>query len=216
MDIAIEKLDTVDSTNDYITREVDDGEIISDKIVISKHQSNGHGTNGKSFISDKDVGIYFTLLHFYKNESELNFITQKSAVAVYNTFDNLFNIELKIKWVNDLYYNDKKICGILCRNLIKHKAVIIGIGIDLYKNININDDIKNIAGYIFENEKDLSSRFKCDFNSSGIGKDVSEIIVLEIVKNIYSLINISGLPKIYIEKNIIKDKKVYEDCILEC
>ena len=216
MDIDIEKLETVDSTNDYITREVDDGEVTSDKIVISKHQSNGHGTNGKSFISDKDVGIYFTFLHFYKNESELNFITQKSAVAVYNTFNNLFNIELKIKWVNDLYYNDKKICGILCRNLIKHKAVIIGIGIDLYKNININDDIKNIAGYIFEDENDLSSRIKFDIKSSGIGKDVSEIIVLEIVKNIYSLINISGLPKIYIEKNIIKDNKVYEDYILEC
>ena len=216
MDIAIEKLDTVDSTNDYMTREVDDGDVISDKIVISKHQSNGHGTNGKSFISDKDVGIYFTFLHFYKNESELNFITQKSAVAVYNTFDNLFNIELKIKWVNDLYYNDKKICGILCRNLIKHKAVIIGIGIDLYKNININDDIKNIAGYIFEDEKDLISKLR-SCNKKGAGrKDVNEIIVLEIVKNIYSLINISGLPKIYIEKNIIKDKKVYEDCILEC
>lgn len=235
-----EKLDSVDSTNDYLTREVESGKVTKDKILISRHQTNGHGSNGRTFISDDNVGIYFTLLHFYENDTELKFITQKAAVAVYQFFKNTFDMELKIKWVNDLYYNDKKVCGILCRNLIKYKAVIIGIGIDLFENKNINDEIKDIAGYIFKDKKDLIAKLdgnkklskeSCtyknlfmDFKSleiEGIVIDDSTLwepdqIVIDIVQLIYSLIKIEGLPQLYIEKNIIKDKKIYEDCNLEC
>lgn len=240
INFLFEKLDTVDSTNDYLTREVESGKVNKDKILIAKHQTNGHGSNGRSFISDDNVGIYFTLLHFYDDDSELKFITQKAAVAVYKVFKHTFDIELKIKWVNDLYYNDKKVCGILCRNLIKYKAVVIGIGIDLFENKNLNEEIKDIAGYIFKNKKDLIatldsntklSKGSCtyknvytDFKSldiDGLVIDDSMLwepdqIVIDIVQYIYSLIKIEGLPQLYIEKNIIKDKKIYEDCNLEC
>lgn len=240
INFLFEKLDTVDSTNDYLTREVESGKVNKDKILIAKHQTNGHGSNGRSFISDDSVGIYFTLLHFYDDDSELKFITQKAAVAVHQVFKHTFDIELKIKWVNDLYYNDKKVCGILCRNLIKYKAVIIGIGIDLFENKNLNEEIKDIAGYIFKNKKDLIatldsnaklSKDSCtyknvymDFKSldiDGLVIDDSMLwepdqIVIDIVQYMYSLIKIEGLPQLYIEKNIIKDKKIYEDCNLEC
>ena len=240
INFLLEKIDSVDSTNDYLTREVESGKVNKDKILITKHQVNGHGSNGRTFISDDKVGIYFTLLHFYDDDKELKFITQKAAVAVYQFFKYTFDIELKIKWVNDLYYNDKKVCGILCRNLIKHKAVIVGIGIDLFENQNINDEIKDIAGYIFKNKKDLIfklndnvklSKESCtyknlymDFKSIDIegvviddaGLWEPDQIVIDIVQNIYSLIKIEGLPEFYIEKNIIKDKKIYEDCNLEC
>ena len=240
INFLFEKLDSVDSTNDYLTREVESGKVTKDKILITRHQTNGHGSNGRTFISDDNVGIYFTLLHFYESDIELKFITQKAAVAVYQFFKNTFDMELKIKWVNDLYYNDKKVCGILCRNLIKYKAVIIGIGIDLFENKNINDEIKDIAGYIFKDKKDLIAKLddnkklskeSCtyknlfmDFKSleiEGIVIDDSTLwepdqIVIDIVQLIYSLIKIEGLPQLYIEKNIIKDKKIYEDCNLEC
>ncbi|MBR4314913.1 MAG: biotin--[Lachnospiraceae bacterium] len=240
VNFLFEKLDTVDSTNDCLTREVESGKVSKDKILIARQQTNGHGSNGRSFVSDNNVGIYFTLLHFYDDDLELKFITQKAAVAVYQVFKRTFDIELKIKWVNDLYYNDKKVCGILCRNLIKHKAVIIGVGIDLFENKSISDEIKDIAGYIFKDKKDLIAKLNSntklskesctykniftDFNSieiDGIDIDDSMLwepdqIVIDIVQYIYSLIKVEGLPQLYIEKNIIKDEKVYEDCNLEC
>lgn len=240
INFLFEKLDSVDSTNDHLTREVESGKITKDKILITKHQTNGHGSNGKTFISDNNVGIYFTLLHFYDDDKELKFITQKAAVAVYQFFKNTFDIELKIKWVNDLYFNDKKVCGILCRNLIKYKAVIIGIGIDLFENKNLNDEIKDIAGYIFKDKRDLISKLdrnkklskeSCTYKNLYMGFKSLEIegividdstlwepdqIVIDIVQLIYSLIKIEGLPQLYIDKNIIKDKRIYEDCNLEC
>lgn len=199
----IEKLDIVDSTNDYLMREADEARINTDKVVIARQQTNGHGSQGRKFISDKDVGLYFSFIHFYKDSGETEFITQKAAVAVYQLFKERFDIELQIKWVNDLYYNGKKVCGILCKNLIKHNAVIIGIGIDLFMNENINEEIKDIAGYIFKDENDLGD---CD----------TQYIVSGIVDNIYDLIKVKGLPRLYIEKNIIKDERIYEDYNLEC
>ena len=232
-------MDIVDSTNDYLIRDLENNRITKDKIVVARMQTNGHGTNGRTFMSAKDFGIYFTLLHIYSNETELKFLTQKVAVAVYLTFKKIFNVEFSIKWVNDLYFNNKKICGILCKNLIKYKAVLIGIGIDLFKNDNVEKDLKNVVGYIFENKQDLlrnldnkskllnESELKrniySDFASinNKIVLDESNIwepdhLVYEIVFNIYDLIKVEGLPSLYIEKNIVKDSKVYEDCYLEC
>ena len=232
----IEKINSIDSTNDELTREIENKNLDCDKVLIARHQTNGHGAHGRKFISDNYVGIYFTLLHFYKDINELKFITQKAAVAIYNSFNELFGIELSIKYINDLYYNQKKIAGILCRNLIKHNAVIIGIGIDLFYNSNIDDSIKDIACFIF---KDIDELLSVINNSQLVDKNSTQLnsiyydfidksnydddniwqpdtIVKRIVDNIYKLIEIDELPKIYVEKNICKDLKVYEDCVLEC
>lgn len=239
-DFIFEKVDIVSSTNDKLTEEVNSGILKKDKILVAREQTNGHGTNERSFVSPKNSGIYFTILHFYKDNKELSFITQKVAVAVYSAFKTIFDIELKIKWVNDLYYNDKKVCGVLCRNLIRNKAVLIGIGIDLFENFNFDESLKDIAGYIFKDKKELVKMLKSnkllskesciykniyeDFKSMEIPDiDIGDeylwepdSLVVNIAERIYSLMKIEGLPKLYIEKNIIKDKKIYEDCNLEC
>ena len=240
INFQFEKLESIDSTNDYLVRELEKGNITKDKIAVTKHQTSGHGSKGRSFISPKDVGIYFSLLHFYKDKEELAFITQKVAVAVYKTFKDIFGLEFAIKWVNDLYYRDKKIAGILCRNLIKYKAVVIGVGIDLFKNINLDKELIDIAGYIFEDKEDLIKvldentklyhdsctvrNIKEDFKSLKIdgliindeGLWEPDQITIEIVMRIYELLKEPGMPKLYIEKNIVKDEKIYEDCDLEC
>lgn len=240
INFKFEKLDTVDSTNDYLERELESGDLNKDKIVVTKHQTNGHGSKGRSFLSPKDVGIYYSMLHFYNDETELKFITQKVAVAVYKTFFEIFGIEFAIKWVNDLYYNNKKVCGILCRNLIKYKAVVIGIGIDLFKNEKLDEEVKDIAGYIFKDKHELvdvlNSKSKypkdsCtvkniyeDFKSLKIegieirdeGLWEPDQLAIELTMRIYELLKTDGLPKLYVEKNIIKDESVYEDCDLEC
>lgn len=240
INFRFEKYDTISSTNDFLLEKLDEGIIDKDIIVVAREQTDGHGTKGKNFISVKDKGIYFSFLHFYNDINELSFITQKVAVAVYKTFKTIFDMELSIKWVNDLYYNDKKICGIFCKNKIKDKAVIIGIGIDLFKNENIDESIKDIAGYIFKDKYELldildtnaklnkeSCVYKNIYNDfktlklEGIEINDQNLweadhLVIDIVMNIYDLLNKNGLPDIYVEKNIIKDKRIYEDCNLEC
>lgn len=240
INFKFEKLDSVDSTNDYLERELESGDLNKDKILVTKHQTNGHGSKGRSFSSPKDVGMYYSMLHFYNDDNELKFLTQKVAVAVYKTFYEIFGIEFNIKWVNDLYYNDKKVVGILCRNLIKHRAVVIGIGIDLFKNDNLDEELKDIAGYIFKDKRELVDVLKTkskypkdsctvkniyeDFKSLELeGIEIRDEalwepdqLAIELTMRIYEMIKTEGLPQLYIEKNIIKDERIYEDCDLEC
>ena len=175
--------DTIDSTNDYLYERLNN--IINDTLVISKEQTNGHGTNDRSFISKKDVGIYFSLLINYTDEREIKYITEKVAVSIYRVLKEKYNIDTMIKWVNDIYLNNKKVAGILCKNSIYNKKVIIGIGIDLYKDTNLDDDIKDIAGFIYD-------------------KKIDELeLVKYIVEDIYKNIDNYEIPKEYVEKRII-------------
>ena len=188
MTLEIYKLDEVDSTNDYVEKLVKEKKITFDTIVMANSQTNGHGTNGRLFLSMKDVGLYFTIALFYK--SEIEHITQKVSVAIKKAIYELYNVSLNIKWINDLYYKNKKVCGILCKNIINSKCVIIGIGIDLYKNCNLSSDLQKIVGYIFE-EKIV---------------DENELIK-KIYDNIYKSLY-EKIDDIYIKENIALNEKV--------
>ncbi len=184
--IKIKFLNEIDSTNDYLKINIKDKKIIDDYLVITNKQTNGRGANGRNFFSDEN-GVYFSLAIFNKNFFN---ITPKVAVSVYLAIKNTFNIELEIKWINDLYYKNKKVVGILCERLLNENCIIIGIGIDLYKNNSLSKDMENIIGYIFDK--------KIDENT----------LIRNIVDNIYNLLD-SQIPDIYIKKNRILNKDFF-------
>lgn len=141
--MIIEHLNKVDSTNKYILRHVKDRQ---DAIVYADEQTDGAGTKGRSFISEKG-GLYVSFLKFYQ------FLPAKNAfkimldysVGVVKTLA-AFGIKAQIKWPNDIYVNGKKICGILIKNSFLGELVdysIAGIGINV--NNNIAAPIKDIA-----------------------------------------------------------------------
>ena len=100
-------------------------------------QSAGRGRCGKSFYSQKDCGVYMTFVK--RTDLELCdtvFVTTFAACAVTRALERLTGTTLKIKWVNDIYLDNKKICGILTENVAdiktgRSKYVIIGVGVNL-------------------------------------------------------------------------------------
>jgi BirA family biotin operon repressor/biotin-[acetyl-CoA-carboxylase] ligase len=109
-------------------------------VVIAEKQTKGRGRFDRSWYSQIG-GIYFTysmkpdLSIFYGSKFALLF-----AIAVTNTLNELFNVDAKIKWPNDIIINNKKVCGILTEmsvELDKIKQINIGIG------INVNNEIHN-------------------------------------------------------------------------
>lgn len=188
-DIKTKYLKEIDSTNDYLKKNIKEKKIIEDYLVITNKQTNGRGTYGRKFISDEN-GIYFSLVIF--NKKIFN-ITPKVAASVYFAIKELYDIELQIKWINDLYYNNKKVVGILCENLYNENCIIIGIGIDLYKNNNLSKDIENIIGFIFNKKID------------------ENLLIKNIVDNIYNLLD-KDIPNVYIKKNMILNKSFIYNC----
>ena len=106
--------DTIDSTNLKARQLAMDG-APHGTVVLAKQQTSGRGRLGRSFFSPRE-GIYL-------------------SIAVANAIEKVCGLESKIKWVNDVYIDGKKVCGILTEGIsdfetgqIEH--LILGIGIN--------------------------------------------------------------------------------------
>ncbi len=153
-DINIFLYDTIDSTNSEAKRQITSGNLKT-SIYIAYHQSAGRGRFGRSFYSPYKKGLYLSLAFPLKDSLEdVVSITSKASVAVSEAIYELSGIRCLIKWVNDLYLNDKKVCGILTELVSgKEPFVILGIGINLTTDF-FPEDLKDKAAAI--NSKKLS------------------------------------------------------------
>ena len=107
---------------------------------------------GRSFYSPPESGVYFSLLMpFPKGVENGVFLTCAVSVAVMRAIRTLTGKQTEIKWVNDLFWQKKKVCGILCEsmNMGGESAVIIGIGINL-KSAEFPQELTEIAGSLCE------------------------------------------------------------------
>ena len=103
-----------DSTNRAAKQAAIAGEARHGSVILACGQSCGRGRRGRSFYSPSQAGLYLSvILQPQGNLRESLLLTTEAAVAVYKAIRKVTGIELDIKWVNDLYYKGKKVCGIL-------------------------------------------------------------------------------------------------------
>lgn len=148
-DIPVHIFDTLDSTNTY-ARELNDAP--HGTVVIARQQTGGKGRLGRSFHSPKD-GIYMSII--IKPEfdpSKITLVTPAAAVAVCNAIASVCNQETAIKWVNDIYMDKLKVCGILTEGVTNYEtgtlsSIVIGIGINTDVS-NFPEELSNIAGAV--------------------------------------------------------------------
>lgn len=119
----------IDSTSTYARLNAQSLPLPS--LITAECQSAGRGRRGNSFYSPDGTGLYMTLLFEAKNDIPL--VTPAAALAVCKSLNEFFGINAKIKWVNDVFYNEKKICGILseCFSVNGKRLIAVGIGINL-------------------------------------------------------------------------------------
>lgn len=125
----------IDSTNEQGKRMAIAGERET-VLIAAAEQTNGRGRMGRSFYSPNATGVYFSILFTVERplQSAVS-LTGATAVAVMRAICDKTGKQCQIKWVNDLYLNGKKVCGILAEALSGLEAgkqqVILGIGINL-------------------------------------------------------------------------------------
>lgn len=137
----------IDSTNTQAKRLINGGECREALLVTAERQTAGRGRQGKTFYSPASTGIYLSLV-VHPNTILQNAVTATTAasVAVCRAIERLSDIKPQIKWVNDVYVNDKKICGILTEAVSDFElglvtSVIVGIGINIKTN-DFPDDVE--------------------------------------------------------------------------
>lgn len=135
-DCRVEYYKTLDSTNNVAKRIIAEGED-DVLLVVGEEQTAGRGRQGKSFYSPGGTGIYMSLVvHPMVELQNAVTATTAAAVAVCRAIESLTDKKPMIKWVNDVYLDGKKICGILTEAVTDFEtqtvsSIIIGIGINL-------------------------------------------------------------------------------------
>ncbi|MBP5402973.1 MAG: biotin--[acetyl-CoA-carboxylase] ligase [Treponema sp.] len=154
---------TIDSTNTYAKKLLSENEkpALDKTVIIAETQTAGRGRLGRSFCSPGKTGIYLSVIYVPSdNKVEPAKITAFSAVAVKRVIERFFDVDAKIKWINDIYVNGKKVVGILTEGFTNFEtgvieAAVIGIGININtKQSQFSKDARKIAGSI-TNKKDF-------------------------------------------------------------
>lgn len=134
-DFAIEHLIETDSTNIYIRRLLENSNLENGYTAYTLFQTSGKGQRGNSWESEKGKNLTFsTLLHSLQLDASSQFIISEIiSLAILNVL-NKETSSISIKWPNDIYWQDKKIAGILIENDLMNTIIyrsIIGVGLNL-------------------------------------------------------------------------------------
>ncbi|MBW5399123.1 biotin--[acetyl-CoA-carboxylase] ligase [Brachyspira pilosicoli] len=198
---------TVASTN-IIARELAINGAESGTVVIAEEQTNGYGRNGKSFFSPYGTGIYMSIILNLKKEKKIfnsSFITTAAAMAVSKSIEEISNENTQIKWVNDVFINGKKVCGILTEGAFsfedgKLDYAVIGIGVNVnFPKNGFPKELNNIAASI--NSKNNAN--------SNTKSDIRNILVAKILENLYDYyFNDVNFYEEYKKRSFLIGKKV--------
>ncbi len=130
---CVELFEKIDSTNTYLKNNSNKNHR---DIVVAVEQLAGRGRRGNSFLSLKNRGVYFSF--YYDKVVDINYfayITICSALALRRALKQLYDVSVDIKWLNDLYFNNRKLAGILTEVVVQAEemsvgAICIGIGLN--------------------------------------------------------------------------------------
>lgn len=153
-DCDVTVFDSVSSTN-TIAKERSAQGAKQGTTIIAEHQNAGRGRRGRKFEA-AGKGIYLSIiLHPNADYSHAPLITAAAAVAVCDAIKEVCSVDCQIKWVNDIFYKNRKICGILTEAVTDMESgtvesVVVGIGINFCGKIeDLPEEIREIAGFIF-------------------------------------------------------------------
>jgi BirA family biotin operon repressor/biotin-[acetyl-CoA-carboxylase] ligase len=125
----------VDSTNLFAARLLAHGRKVPEgSVIIAESQTAGRGRLGRSWHSEREAGIYFSLVLFPKAPPSLApLFTLATAVSMHNAVERYSGLDVDIKWPNDLLIGRRKFCGILAEiqaevDLVR--TMIIGVGVN--------------------------------------------------------------------------------------
>lgn len=138
----------IDSTQLEIWRRIEENKIENKTVVIADIQTNGKGTHGRKWHTDEVNNIAFSFFRQINCEiDKLDGLTTEMAQIILDIFKELYQVNLQIKLPNDIFYNDKKVGGILSEtkvsgNIVKY--IVVGIGINTCQT-KFDTEIKDIA-----------------------------------------------------------------------
>ncbi len=157
----------VESTNDEAKKLVREGKAVSGMLFLADYQTQGRGRGGNQWVCPRGAGLLFSLL--LEPDEAAAFWNRMSLAVGLAIVDVLGGLELdvKLKWPNDLYLGGKKLGGVLIENV--NGFLIVGVGL----NVDVEEfpeevaaraiSLANVCGDRVNREKLLSDIVKMIF-----------------------------------------------------
>ena len=139
-EVHVEVHETLPSTNDACRRLLASG--VKECLVVAQQQTGGRGRRGRAFFSPPG-GLYMSVA-FPAAPDELG-LTCRAAVVTAEAVEALTGRVCGIKWVNDLLYEGKKVCGILAETA--GESVIVGVGVNL-QSAPLPPELEGAIGFL--------------------------------------------------------------------
>ncbi|MEA4859294.1 MAG: biotin--[acetyl-CoA-carboxylase] ligase [Sphaerochaeta sp.] len=180
-DHEIHLFDSLDSTNRYAKT------LASEKpnckaVVVSTHQSGGRGRLGRTFHSPRG-GLYLSvLLPLTFSVQEAPLITSIAAVAVARSIEQVCSLSCSIKWVNDLFLANRKVCGILTEGVLgvessRVSALVVGIGINVSTPKHAFPlELQDLATSLYESEEAIPDDFDAHLLVVSIVRTLEDLV----------------------------------------
>lgn len=139
---------SLESTQDLAKKMIKENTATNGTYILTDEQTKGKGTHDRKWYGGINENVTGTFILTPNCDiSKLENLTIETAEILQKTIKKLFNIELSIKYPNDLLYNSKKVIGILTETSTNNgivKWLIMGIGINVNQQY-FPDDLQNIA-----------------------------------------------------------------------
>ena len=154
--IPITVYPTIDSTNRAAKIAAEDG-APHGSVIMAEQQTAGRGRRGRSFYSPPKSGLYLSvILRPGQMKAEPAGLTMTAAVAVCRALRQTLGVEAQIKWVNDVFLQGLKVCGILSEAAFDLESrctasVVVGIGLNVTTS-EFPQELRGIAGAVSQGD----------------------------------------------------------------
>lgn len=163
--------DTLDSTNSEALRLFKESDDFT--VIASKYQTSGRGQRGTNWESEQGKNLTFSLI--LKSDgikADKQFVIAQVVTIGIKKYLKSRGINSKIKWPNDIYVGDKKVCGILIEHFLSGDTLsgtVVGVGLNLNqdkfnsnapnptsmkiilnKEFNMEDEMEALVGHIYD------------------------------------------------------------------
>lgn len=198
----IEVLNKINSTQIYAKNFVNQNyNFEHNRLILANEQTAGYGRRGRDFFSPRKTGLYFSLV--LKNSSEslndLGLLMTGISMALVRSLCHFYpGKNFQLKWVNDVYLDNKKVAGILTESITEmesntSRALIIGVGVNL-STINFPDGLETKVKSIDENYK--------------INRNLLVASIIDEINNIINAKSKNSFLKEYRERLLLMNRKV--------
>jgi len=167
-------------------------------VVITDYQTQGKGTDSNTWESEKGKNLTFSLILYPDFKADHQFLLNKAISLAICDFlhAELPHNDITIKWPNDIYIGDKKVCGILIQNSVigNHlDYVVVGIGLNVNQTIFTSDapnpiSLKMVTGKDYDLDELLQKLLKFIFEKyAQVKPETSRKIENDYFKKLYRL-----------------------------